>query len=66
MKHEPKTVLYVHTDGRVLGARTVSDADIEGKTQLLVGFGGKGMAIVEAVYSGGKGLGTWHYPDTPS
>ena len=48
MKHEPKAVLFVDKDGQIRQARTISEPDALGKTQLLVGYGGKGMAIIEA------------------
>lgn len=66
-KHRPRQVRYVDADGKVLNARTLGEPDAEGKTQLLVVFGGgKGMGVVEAVESGAKGAGTWHHLDQSS
>lgn len=67
MSHKPESVVYVGTSGELLPARTLGSPGPNGKTRLLVAYGGgKGMGVIEAAQSGGKGLGTWHHPDQPS
>lgn len=65
-KHEPHRVVFVDAQGKHVAARTLSEPDTEGKTQLLVSYGRGGMGVVAAPESGAKGAGTWHHPDQPS